>query len=480
MHRQRPRSGTASAPFSTHDLPHGGTAEVHLKRGRANPVWHGHPWIFSGAIERVLGDCEAGDVVSVRDAEGRLIGQGLYNPRSQIVVRMLTRGLIGAGRELETLGLPATPDADPPPRGRSEPRSVVEHLPPPSSLSAPRPAGADDATERALAQLIAQRIAEAAALRRRLGLPGADTTAYRLINSEGDGLPGLIVDVFGDTAAVQFTALGLKRREDAVLGALRDPATWAPVEPPRSIVEVSAGSFAQVEGFSVTARVLSGDPARLTTGALCLEHGVQLTVELSGGPGGGQKTGMFLDQRENRARLGRLCAGARVLDVYSYAGGFALQALRGGASAATCVDMSARALSRAAAHAEQNGLGPLETVEADAFRYLEGVTPYSYDVVVVDPPKFARAQKDLGPALKGYQRLNALALNAVRRGGLLATSSCSGLVDATAFERMLAAAAQDAGRRVTLLETASQGPDHPVPPGFPEGRYLKFFLLGVA
>jgi len=193
----------------------------------------------------------------------------------------------------------------------------------------------------------------------------------------------------------------------------------------------------------------------------------------------GQKTGMFLDQRENRRRVGELSRGARVLDVYAYAGGFALSALKGGAASAVCVDASARALERIRAHAERNGLGPLEAHEADAFRFLEQQTPRSFDLVVLDPPKFARAKKDLEPALKGYERLNALALNACAPDALLATCSCSQNVDGETFERVIAGAAQQAGRRVQVLEVASQGADHPLPPAFPEGRYLKFVLCRV-
>jgi 23S rRNA (cytosine1962-C5)-methyltransferase len=208
----------------------------------------------------------------------------------------------------------------------------------------------------------------------------------------------------------------------------------------------------------------------------CRENGVQLEVE----PLKGQKTGMFLDQRENRRTIGQLSAGARVLDVYTYAGGFALNAIRGGAKEALCVDSSARALERVKAHAALNGCAEkVSTVEADAFRWLETARPKSWDVVIVDPPKFARARKDLDAALKGYQRLNVLAMNACADGALLATCSCSQLVDEETFERMIAAAAKDAGRRVQILQVASQGPDHPVPPAFPEGRYLKFVLCRV-
>ncbi len=408
-------------------------AKVVLKRGRANPVWRGHPWVFSGAIQKLPPGLAPGDVVAVHDADDRLIGHGFANPRSQIVVRMLQLGELHGG---------ALPD-------------VAVHTLPPTAL---------------VASLITRRIQEASLLRRAIGLPRSDTTAYRLINSEGDGLPGLMVDMFGDVAAVQFSTLGMKLCEDAVYSALRG----LPV-PPSVIIEAAAGSFAQVEGFSSQQRVVFGDEKLLADGTLCLENGVRLRIDVREG----QKTGAFLDQRDNRLLLGKYCAGAKVLDVYSYAGGFALQALRHGAVQATCVDISPRALKLCSDHAELNSLGPLTTVESDAFRFLEGATPLSFDVTVVDPPKFARAQKDLPAALKGYQRLNALAMGTVRRGGLLATCSCSQLVDEQSFLRMLAAAATDAGRRVTVLYRGSQGLDHPVPPSFDEGRYLKFVLLGV-
>jgi len=389
--------------------------------------------VFSGAIHKLPAGLTPGDVVSVYDAEERLIGHGFANPRSQIAVRMLTLGELHSGAQ----------------------PGVAEHTMPPAEL---------------VTSLINRRIHEASLLRRSIGLPRSDTSAYRLCNSEGDGLPGLSIDLFGDVAAVQFSALGMKLCEDAVYAALRSLP-----KPPTCILESAAGSFAQIEGFTSQNRVVFGDESLLAGGTLCLENGLRLRIDVRDG----QKTGAFLDQRDNRQLLGRYCAGAKVLDVYSYAGGFALQALRQGAVEATCVDISPRALKLCQENAQLNSLGPLQTVESDAFRFLEGATPLSYDVVVIDPPKFARAQKDLPAALKGYQRLNALAMGAVRRGGLLATSSCSQLVDEQAFLRMLSSAATDAGRRVTVLYRGSQGLDHPVPPSFEEGRYLKFVLLGV-
>jgi 23S rRNA (cytosine1962-C5)-methyltransferase len=390
-------------------------ATLFLKRGRANPLWQGHPWVYSGAVAREEGTYQPGDVIDVADAEGRFIGRGFINPRSQIRVRMVTTR--------------------------------------------------DEAVDK---QLIKRRVEEAIGLRARLLLPSAETTAYRLVNSEGDGLPGLVIDVYGDVCAVQFTALGMKLREVDVYDALTE------LLKPRAIVEVSAGGFAQVEGFASATRAVRGDDAAATS-VRCRENGIELEVD----PLHGQKTGMFLDQRENRRRLGALAKDARVLDVYTYAGGFALNALKGGAKTATCVDASGRALERVRAHAELNGMSAIETIEADAFRFLEGARPRSYDLVVLDPPKFARARKDLDAAMKGYQRLNSLGMNACAEGALLATCSCSQLVDGETFERVIAGAAKDAGRRVQLLEVSSQGMDHPVPPAFPEGRYLKFVLCRV-
>ncbi len=454
----QPTSGAAATGLA------GSLPRVVLRRGRANPVWRGHPWVYSGAVERIEDavSSEPGELAEVLDTDGRLIGCGFLNPRSQIAVRMLTRG------PLETALSPAILPGGLEERSSDELAAIHD-----------RPGGLWASREGLLQTLIEDRLRSALRRRARVGLPSPDTTAFRLVNSEGDGLPGLIVDIYGDTAAVQFSAMGMKRCQDAVVTALRklSPGGDAPAGPHlalAAIAEVGAGSFSQVEGFASQTRILWGAADRLR-GLACRENGIELRVDLEQT----QKTGLFLDQRQNRARLGQLCRGAQVLDMYSHVGGFALNALRHGAAAATCVDASARALQRAAEHAAHNGLGPLTTVESDAFRFLEAQTPQQFDVVVLDPPKFARSQRDLPAALKGYQRLNTLGLNAVRPGGLVASCSCSQLVDEQSFERMLAAAAHDAGRRINVLEIASQGPDHPLPPAFPEGRYLKFYLLAV-
>jgi 23S rRNA (cytosine1962-C5)-methyltransferase len=388
------------------------SARVVLHKGRARPLWFGHPWVYANAIDRLEGAAAPGAVVSLVDHDGRFIGRGLYNPRSQIPVRLLTR--------------------------KDEPVD---------------------------ADFLRRRVKSALALRARLRLPSAETSAYRLLNSEGDDLPGLVADAFGDAVAVQLTTLGMSLRRAEIFDALEE------VLKPRTIYEVAAGSYAELEGFTAQARVARGESRPRVP---CLEDGIRLEAE----PLVGQKTGLYLDQRPNRMRVGALARGARVLDLYSYAGGFALQAARGGAEQVTAVDSSARAIARIEAHAAANQLA-VRAVEADAFRFLETATPRSYDLIILDPPKFARARKDLDAARKGYERLNALALTAAAPGSLLVTCSCSQNVSAEDFERVVAAGAKLAGRRVRVLERSGPGPDHPLPPSFVEGQYLKVLLVAV-
>ncbi len=393
-------------------------ARIVLKKGRARPLWFGHPWAYANAVDRLDGDAAPGDVVGVVDSDGHFIGRGLWNPRSQIPVRLCTRK--------------------------------------------------DEAVNE---MFFRRRLEEAKALRARVGLPTKDrgaraTDAYRLVNSEGDQLPGLVIDVFGNAAVVQITTLGMAQRRSMIFAALRQ------VLEPKTIYEVAASTYADLEGFVAASRVVDGESR---PSVACVEDGVRLEVE----PLGGQKTGMFLDQRGSRIKVGALARGARVLDCYSYQGGFALQAARGGATEVTAVDTSARAVSRITAHAAANELS-VRAVEQDAFRFLEAATPRSYDLVIVDPPKFARARKDLEAARKGYERLNALALTVCAPGSILVTCSCSQNVSEEDFERIVAAGAKQASRDVKVLERLLPGADHPLPPGFSEGQYLKVLVMHVA
>ena len=387
-------------------------ARAILRKGRARPLWYGHPWVYANAIATIEGDPQPGDVVSLTDHDGRFIGKGFYNARSQIPVRLCTR--------------------------------------------------IDEAVD---AAFLRKRIERARAARTRLGLPSADTNAYRLVNSEGDDLPGLVIDVYADTAAVQITTLAMSMRRAEIYDALEAELGV------KTIFELAPASYAELEGYAAGSRIARG-ASRATVPVL--ENGVALEVE----PLGGQKTGMFIDQRETRARVASLARGARVLDVYAYAGGFGLAAARAGAAAVTAVDISARAVARVTAHAAANGVS-IAAIEADAFRYLETATPRAFDLVVIDPPKFARARKDLDAARKGYERLNALALQAVAAGGILVTCSCSQNVDAETFERIVAAGAKQAGREVRVFERRGPASDHLMPPAFAEGQYLKVLLCYV-
>lgn len=394
------------------------TAKVVLRRGRARPLWFGHPWVYANAVDRVEGQVEPGCIVSLLDHDGRFIGRGIYNSRSQIPVRLFTR-----------------------------------------------------AEEPVDAAFFVRRLRAAQALRAALELPSSETTAYRLVNSEGDQLPGLVVDVFGDAAAFQISTLGMSRWREEIAAAIDE------VLAPKTIYEVAAGSFAEVEGFVAETRVLRGESRAQVP---CLEDGIRLEAE----PLQGQKTGLFLDQRPSRTRVGQMVRGmpkkfARVLDCYAYAGGFGLQAARAGAGEITAVDSSARAVARIEAHANSNGT-PIRAIESDTFRFLETATPRSYDLVVVDPPKFARARKDLEAAIKGYERLNSLALTACAPGAVLVTCSCSQNVGLVEFERILAAGARQSSREVSIIDHLGPGPDHPLPPGFSEGQYLKVIFAYVA
>lgn len=390
-------------------------ARALLKRGRAKPLWHGHPWVFSEAIARVEGDPQDGEVVDVADDEGRLIGRGFFSGRSQIRVRMITRG----------------------------------------------DAPADDA-------LLCRRLAEAVRLRAHvLGLPNADTDGYRLVHGEGDRLPGLVVDRYGDLLAVQFLSAGMKRREESLLGALEDLLR------PRAIAEIAAPEVQRLEGFEAQTRIVRGEaPSGTWT---IRENGIRFAVDVLGG----QKTGHYFDQRENRRAVAALATGRRVLDAYAYTGGFALAAARAGASQVVAVDSSERACALARDNAAHNGLA-VDVVHEDVARYLREAARAGdrFDLVVLDPPKFAPRAETTGDALRAYRAVNAAAL-ALLWGGILATASCSRRVGEAELGRALTEAAKDAGRTVQVLEVRSQGPDHPWLAACPESRYLTLFLCLV-
>ena len=397
------------------------TTRVILKRGRAKPLWHGHPWVYAQAVERIEGgEGEPGDVVDVHDASGTFVARGFISPASSIRVRLLTQ------REDEAV---------------------------------------DDA-------LFRRRLERAIALRRAVGLPNAETNCYRLVNAEGDQMSGLVVDVYNDIVAVQLNSVGFYERRETLYSLLEELLS------PRSIIELGATRFARSEGVNNATHLARMDHAEVDdqerhVGPVDVrELGLEYTIDLEQA----QKTGLFLDQRENRRIVGQVANGRRVLDLYSYVGGFALAAARGGATSVVAVDASTRALETAQDAAKKNHLS-IQTVESDAFRYLGDSDDPSFDLIVLDPPKFARSRRELKSALKGYRKLHRLALKRLAPGGLIASACCSQVVPTTEWQRMIADAAGGAGRPLTQLLLNGPGPDHPTLPSFAEGDYLRFALF---
>lgn len=381
-------------------------ATVHLKPGRDKSVREGHPWIFSGAVARLEGPGEA-PLVRVVDAAGRPLGLGFHSPRSQIRVRMLG--------------------------------SSVDFR---------------------------QRIAEALTLRAAVIPP--ETTGYRVLNAEGDGLPGWTVDRFGDVLVSQITVAGLEAMRGEAYAALSE------VFPGMAILQVNDLPARRAEGLARDEdEAIAGEPP---AEAPFLESGFRLAAELSGG----QKTGFYCDQRENRRRVERLSGGRTVLDLFAHSGAFGLYALRGGAARVVHVESSTRLIDRGREQAERNGFDAdrIEWVRANVFEDLRG-REERYGLVVCDPPPLVRKRPDLDAAARAYKDLNRLALRRVEPGGFLLTFSCSGAVDSKLFRQILFAAAVEAGVRVALLEPLAAAPDHPVDIRHPQGEYLKGWLTMV-
>ncbi|MDW8361798.1 MAG: class I SAM-dependent rRNA methyltransferase [Myxococcales bacterium] len=391
---------------------------VRLRAGHVQPVWAGHPWVFAQAIESVDGAPAPGDVVTVVDPRGNFLGRGYWSPSSAIPVRIVTR----------------------------DPGDPLD------------------------AASVGRRVEAAAAWRRAwLGLPSDETTGYRIVHGEGDGLPGVVADVYGETLSVQFTTIGAKRRQEEIVGHL------VRVTGCRAVVETSSERVARLEGFEPHTGVLRGpDVASLEF----RERGLALSIPLEVA----QKTGYYFDQRDNRARIEDLARDRTVLDAFSYVGAFALFAARGGARRIVAIDSSPAAIATGAALAARAGYGDrIEFVRADVRRALADMAAAGerFDVVVLDPPKLAPTVKDLEAGRKAYRRLNAAGLRLVRDGGLLVSCSCSAAMRQDDLQRTIGLAARDAGCHVAVLWVGQQAPDHPVLASFPEGRYLKCVVARV-
>lgn len=384
--------------------------EIRLKAGREKSIRRRHPWVFSGAIAHVNGDPEAGSTVRVQSAAGEFLAYAAWSPASQIRARVWSF----------------------------------------------------DETSTIDAAFIRQRIARAIELRRQLGLLD-DASASRLVFSESDGLPGLIVDRYRACLVCQFLSAGAEFWRDAIVSALDELLA------PRAIYERSDASVRLKEGLELRSELLRGElPAEPLEFTM---NGVRHLVNIEQG----QKTGGYLDQRVNRLRVAAYAAGASVLDAYSYSGGFALAALCHGASDANLIDSSADALRLAGRQAELNGV-------ASRCRFTNANVPEElrrlrnaekrYDLVVLDPPKFVSSAQQLKSGCRGYKDINMLGLQLLNPGGVLATFSCSGHVGADLFQKIVAGAAADVRCDTQIVERLSQAPDHPVALSFPEADYL--------
>ena len=405
---------------------------VRLKPGREKSVLAGHPWLYSGAVAGVDGPDQE-PLARVVAADGRLLGVGFWSPRLQIRVRMLAGP--GGDRSIDSgAGPGGEPGAGP----------------------------ADAAIDRAF---FAARLAEAVRLRDAVLPPG--TTGYRVFNAEGDGVPGWTVDRFGSTLVSQVTVAGLE--------ALRGEAYAALIAafPGLAVRQANDLSARQAEGLPAGDETIAGEPP---AEAAFTESGLTFTADLAGG----QKTGFYCDQRENRRRVERLAGGRAVLDLFAHTGAFGLYALRGGARRVVHVESSARLVERGERHYRLNGFDPAPVAweRANVFEFLRAHGD-RHELVVCDPPPLVRRRADLDRGARAYKDLNRLAFGHVAPGGFLLTFSCSGAVDARLFRQILFAAAGEAGVRATLLAPLAAAPDHPVAITHPEGEYLKGWLCEV-
>ena len=385
-----------------------------LKKGRERSLRRRHPWIFSGAVEKASG--KAGETLEVRDAAGKFVARAAYSPKSQIRARVWSF----------------------------------------------------DAAEQIDAAFFRNRVQKALALRE--GLPAArHTNALRLINGESDGLPGLVVDRYADVLVAQFLAAGVERWRDVILDSLTELSGC------EAIFERSDAEVRKLEGLEARVGFARGN--RNATRCPIVEHGLNYRVDVEQG----QKTGFFLDQRENRQRVRALAAGREVLDGFSYTGGFAINALAGGAKRITAVESSAPALEVAKENLAANPLDAsrVEFVQADVFSQLRTLRDQNakFDLIILDPPKFAPTAAQVKKAARAYKDINLWALKLLAPGGLLATFSCSGAVPADLFQSIVAGAALDAGVRAKIVERYSAAADHPVALEFPEAEYLKGLLV---
>lgn len=391
-----------------------------LRKGKEESLDRFHPWVFSGALTRMpepgKDGIEEGDLVKVAASDGRIIGTGHFQIGS-IAVRMLTF----------------------------------------------------DQNETIDSSFFSRRLREAYALRQALGLPDNNTTAFRLVHGEGDFLPGLVVDIYGPTAVVQAHSPGMHFAREIIAKELTEIKELDI----RSVYYKSETTLPYKAQLDARNDYIIGS----FLGDTALENGLKFRVDWLRG----QKTGFFVDQRDNRALVRRYSAGRSVLNMFCYTGGFSVYALDGGAKEVVSVDSSAKAISLTEANVELNFPGDTRhTAEAtDAFKYLDNMEAGRHDLIILDPPAFAKHRSALHNALQGYRRLNARAFEKIAPGGILFTFSCSQAVNREQFRLAVFSAAAQSRRKVRILHQLTQPADHPVNIYHPEGEYLKGLVLYV-
>lgn len=389
---------------------------LRLKRGKEESLDRFHPWVFSGALTEPLPDgLEEGDTVAVETSNGRLVGVGHFQIGS-IAVRIL-----------------------------------------------------DFAATEINAEFFRSRLLQALRLRQALQLARPDNNAYRLVHGEGDFLPGLVVDIYGPTAVLQAHSPGMHFERQTIAEQL----VALPELGVRNVYYKSETTLPYKAHLDARNDYLIGSMET----SVATENSLQFNIDWLRG----QKTGFFLDQRDNRALLQHYSQGRRVLNMFCYTGGFSVYALRGGASLVHSVDSSEKAITLTDANVELNFPGDSrhKSYAEDAFKFLDNMAPDAYDLIVLDPPAFAKHRSALRNALRGYQRLNAKAFEKIAKGGILFTFSCSQAVSREQFRLAVFSAAAQSGRRVRILHQLTQPADHPVNIYHPEGEYLKGLVLYV-
>ena len=395
------------------------TPTAHLKEAGERSIQRRHPWIFAGAIGRIEGSPQSGETLALKDRKGQIIGWGAYSPTSQIAIRLWS----------------------------VDPKASIDR------------------------SFLRKRLERAIAMRAAL-LPDAFSQGCRLIHGESDGLPGLIIDRYGDFLVLQSLSAGIERWKPEIVSLLQE------ILPLRGIYERSDVEVRKKEGLPLQSGLLTGEepPPYIEM----QEGGLRYLIDIRQG----HKTGYYLDQRANRIALQKLTQDAEVLNCFAYTGGFGMAALQGGAAHVTQIEASSEALDIAAQQIALNHL-PTERstlLQGDVFTLLRKMRDArrSFDVIILDPPKFAESKHQIDKAARGYKDINLLAFKLLRSGGKLLTFSCSGLMTTELFQKIVADAALDAHLDAQIIERFSQDRDHPTALPFPEGSYLKGLLCRIS